>query len=133
MALLSWSEDLNVGVDFMDSDHQVFIDMVNAFAQADEADLPALFDALYAHTEEHFAREEALMDKIKFFATDCHKGEHGRVLNEMRRFREHLSKGNIAFARAYVTDQIPQWFILHRNTMDSATAAYANQHAAAEA
>jgi hemerythrin len=133
MAPLSWSEDLNVGVEFMDKDHQAFIAMVNAFDSAADSELPALFDALYAHTQQHFAREDSLMDDIKFFASDCHKGEHGRVLNEMRRFRGHLDKGNIAFVRAYVTDQIPQWFILHRNTMDSATAAYAAHHAAAEA
>jgi hemerythrin len=130
MALLTWSEELNVGLDFMDADHEVFVTMINSFAEAEDAALPELFDALYAHTEEHFAREEELMDRIGFFATDCHKGEHGRVLNEMRRFRGHLDKGNIAFVRAYVTDQVPQWFILHRNTMDSATAAYAAQQAA---
>lgn len=130
MSVITWTPDLSVGVTFMDEDHEEFIAMVNACADASDADLPALFDRLYEHTVAHFAREEALMDEIGFFAIDCHKGEHGRVLNEMRRFRSHLDKGNIAFVRAYVADQVPQWFIMHRNTMDAATAAYAAQRAA---
>lgn len=132
MTAMTWSDDLKVGVDFIDEDHQEFTHLVNACLTADDAALPAAFDALYAHTESHFAREEKLMDETGFFATDCHKGEHGRVLNEMRRFRSHLDKGNLAFVRAYVSDHVPQWFILHRNTMDSATAAFARQQNAAQ-
>lgn len=130
MTALTWTPDLAVGLDFMDEDHEEFLTLVNACVAARDGDLLAAFDHLYEHTVAHFGREEQLMEQINFFATDCHKGEHGRVLNEMRRFREHVVKGNMAFARAYVSDQVPQWFILHRNTMDSATAAYAARSAA---
>lgn len=130
MSTLTWTPDLSVGVDFMDHDHEEFLALVNACVAASDADLPALFDRLYEHTVAHFAREEALMEQTGFFAIDCHKGEHGRVLAEMRRFRAHVDKGNLAFARAYVGDQVPQWFILHRNTMDSATAAFAARQVA---
>ncbi len=129
MTALAWSDSLKVNVDFIDHDHAEFIALLNAAAQADDAALPAAFDALLAHTVEHFAREEALMDRVGFFASDCHKGEHARVLNEARRFRTHLDGGNVAYVRAYLADHLPQWFILHRNTMDNATAAFALQNA----
>ena len=130
MALIDWTDDLKVGQDFMDDDHEAFVDLLNRLAVADDATFPALFGDLLHHTEEHFAREEELMTRTGFFAFDCHKGEHTRVLNEMRHFQGHLQAGRMAMARSYVTEQVPQWFVLHRNTMDAATAAYAAQKAA---
>lgn len=126
---LPWTDALKVNVDFIDHDHEEFVALLNAAIAASDADFPAAFKALAAHTVEHFAREEELMDRIGFFATGCHKGEHARVLTEVRRFLGHVETGNLAFARAYVAEQMPQWFILHRNTMDAATAAFALQNA----
>lgn len=123
MPKLAWTDDLAVGVAFIDDDHRAFIEALAAIADAPDAALAELFDALLIHTEEHFAREEAEMKRINFFATETHVGEHGRVLQEMRRFRNHLAKGNTAFARQYLTEQVPGWFYIHRNTMDQATAA----------
>jgi hemerythrin len=130
MPLIDWTDDLAVGQDFMDEDHQAFVALVNRIAEAEEAAVPALFAALRHHAEAHFAREEDLMRRTGFFAFDCHKGEHTRVLAEMRHFQGHLDNGRGALVRAYVTETLPGWFILHRNTMDSATAAFAAQHAA---
>lgn len=130
MALIDWIDDLKVGQDFMDEDHEAFVALLNRLAVADDAAFPALFAALLHHTEEHFAREEVLMKRIGFFAFDCHKGEHTRVLEEMRHFMAHAQAGRLDMARAYVVDQVPGWFVLHRNTMDAATAAYAAQKAA---
>lgn len=129
MTALTWTDALKVNVDFIDHDHEEFVALLNAAIAASDADFPAAFDALATHTVQHFAREEELMDRIGFFATGCHKGEHARVLNEVARFRRHAETGNVAFARAYVAEQLPQWFILHRNTMDAATAAFALQNA----
>lgn len=130
MPLIDWTDDLKVGVDFMDEDHQDFVALINRFAEAADDALPDLYAQILHHTEDHFAREEELMRRVGFFAYDCHKGEHARVLGEMRHFAQHLEAGRLGVVRAYVTDQIPQWFILHRNTMDSATAAFAAQHVA---
>lgn len=130
MALITWSDDLKVGKDFMDADHEDFVTLLNAAAEADASAFPAAFDAVLHHTEEHFARENALMEEIGFFAIGPHTGEHARVLAEMRRMRDHLATGNDAYARAYLTEFVPQWFEQHRRTMDAATAAYARQTAA---
>lgn len=129
MPLIDWTADLKVGVDFMDDDHEAFVALLNRLAEAEDAALPALFTELLRHSEDHFAREEELMRRVGFFAYDCHKGEHGRVLAEMRHFQGQLEAGHHAMARAYATEQVPQWFLLHRNTMDAATAAFARQHA----
>lgn len=124
---IAWSDDLKVGVAFIDADHEEFLDQLSAAAGATDADFPAHFEALARHTRDHFAREEALMDETGFFAVDVHKGEHRRVLAEVEHFADHLRRGNIAFARAFVIERLPDWFLQHRNTMDQATAAFALQ------
>lgn len=129
MPALEWSEALKVNVEFIDDDHAEFVALLNVAAEADSDALPAAFDALLAHTIDHFAREEALMDRIAFFATGCHKDEHARVLAEARFFRNLLAGGNEAPARAYLRGDLPQWFILHRATMDTVTAQFALQAA----
>lgn len=129
--MLQWSDDLAVGVAFIDHDHEDFVTLVNAAAAASDTDFPAAFRALAEHTRAHFAREEALMDETGFFAADVHKGEHRRALAEMEHFGQHLARGNLPFVRAYVAERLPDWFIQHRNTMDQATAAFARQKGAA--
>lgn len=128
-AALQWSDALKVHVDFIDDDHAEFIALMTAAAEADSADLPAAFDALMAHTVAHFGREEELMERVGFFAIGCHKDEHARVLAEVQFFRNLLAGGNEATVRGYLRHDLPQWFILHRATMDSATAAFALQNA----
>lgn len=130
MTVLEWTADLTIGLDFMDEDHEAFVALINQFAETAESDLPALYGELLHHSEEHFAREEDLMRRVGFFAYDCHKGEHTRVLAEMRQVQTQLEAGDLASVRTYVTSHVPQWFIHHRNTMDAATAAFAAQHAA---
>lgn len=92
---MQWTEALCVGVDFMDSDHEEFIDLLNTAAAASDADFPDAFQTLAEHTRSHFAREEALMDATGFFATDVHKGEHARTLAEVEHFAGHMARGNI--------------------------------------
>lgn len=122
---MQWTEDMRVGVDFIDADHEEFITLLNATVAAPDGDFPTAFRALVRHTREHFARENALMDATSFFASTIHKGEHTRVLAEMEHFANHLANGNIACARAYVAERLPDWFVQHRNTMDQATAVHA--------
>lgn len=125
--MMEWSDDLAVGVAFIDHDHEEFVTLLAAAVEASDADFPAAFATLGRHTREHFAREEALMDETGFFATAVHKGEHARALGEMDRFARHLERGNLAFVRAYVAERLPDWFLQHRSTMDQATAAFARQ------
>lgn len=130
---MQWTEDLKVGVAFIDADHEEFVDQLNAAVAATDAEFPAAFAALAEHTRAHFAREEALMDQVGFFATEVHKGEHRRVLAEVEHFAGHLARGNLPFVRAYVAERLPDWFLQHRNTMDQATAAFAVQRGAVPA
>lgn len=113
-----------VGNALIDRDHQQFIDLVNRIAGATSAEFASLFDELYAHTQEHFDRENELMTQYGFPAEVIHRNEHQRVLNEFKQFQRQTAKGSLSMARAFVIEQVPEWFNLHIATMDSALASF---------
>jgi hemerythrin-like metal-binding protein len=113
-----------LGLDDMDRTHLAFIDLVNRLGQADDAAFPSLFDGLIAHTETHFEREEQWMTASGCPALQEHRGEHRRVLAELRTLGQRAAGGRLTLGRAYVREQLPAWFALHAATMDSALAAH---------
>ncbi|MGY6274348.1 bacteriohemerythrin [Methylomonas sp. MgM2] len=124
MALIDAASLNLVGYPAIDSDHQEFVSLLNQLDGADNADFPALFRQLFEHTEHHFAMENQLMADYQFPAETEHKGEHVRVLGEFKQFKTRVDKGMIDFGRAFVRERLPQWFLLHTTTMDSALAAH---------
>lgn len=109
----------------MDDDHEVAAAQINAMA---EAALPARLEGLRQfidHCRHHFAREEAMMQETGFFAMGCHQGEHERVLAELETVRTKLEAGDAQ--DVYFTQSLPEWLMIHRNTMDFVTAQFAQQ------
>jgi|GEM_PF-92896 len=106
----------------MDENHRVFLETLETLANANKANFMQLFAALVEHTEAHFAEENTLMDSSGFPAIAEHKGEHSRVLGELKQLNERVAKGSIMFARAWINEQALDWFKLHLSTMDAALA-----------
>lgn len=120
-----------LGINEMDEIHRVFAVLVNRLGSAGKAEFSACFSDLVTHTREHFSQEERWMKTSGFPALREHIDEHQRLLGELDRFAKRVSAGTIAMGRAYVTQQLPQWFDLHAKTMDSALASHlklARQH-----
>ena len=124
MTLIEEKQPLSVAHEVIDEDHKDFIALVNRLDAASNAEFPALFKELYEHTEQHFDRENRLMAESGFPAEAEHKGEHQRVLGEFKQFQSRVDKGLIAFGRSFVKERLPQWFLLHVATMDSALSAH---------
>jgi hemerythrin len=112
-----------LGVDAMDVTHREFVGLVNRLAASDNAGFAAGFPELVAHTREHFAGEDRLMEACGFPAIAEHRAEHARVLGDLERLASKVVSGRARLARAYVVEQLPSWFDLHAATMDSALAA----------
>lgn len=121
---LRWNDGMSLGVESMDATHREFLLLLASVAEAEPAAFGARLDALLEHTRAHFAAEEALMAATMFSAINEHKGEHIRVLSELAHLRAKLASGRAALLHAYVREQLPEWFLLHLQTMDAVTAAH---------
>lgn len=113
-----------LGHDVIDRDHGAFAALVAKLQCCSAVDFPTLFGELLEHTDEHFARENALMTESAFPALREHKGEHERVLGEFRQFKERVDRGFLPFGRSFVIERLVPWFALHITTMDSALVAH---------
>jgi hemerythrin len=100
-----------------------------AEAEPDEERLGAAVSAFRDHVEQHFSREEGLMEAYGFPPYPIHKSEHDR----MRRIvSEYCANWNSAEGRAalqrFVTQEFPDWLSQHVQTMDMVTAQFLAMH-----
>lgn len=125
MSTLTWSPALALQQPQMDATHQEFVDLLAAAEAARSAEPATLlqhWQALCAHTVEHFAQEDRWMADTGFAPENCHSFQHKAVLDVMqecaRRAQEeadfeplHLAIGELAL-----------WFPQHAQMMDAALA-----------
>ncbi len=80
-------------------------------------------EALVDHTVEHFGGEEVMMREKAFPPYLMHKGEHDRALSEMRaQLASWQNRNDFDSLAYYVNVTLPQWIMVHIQTMDTVTA-----------
>ncbi len=117
-----------LGLEAMDDTHREFVELVNSLDGADKASFIYLFRELHEHTQSHFEQEQQWMENSGYPGMREHMDEHRRVLGEMNRFAQRVAAGSVVMGKAYVTQQLPQWFDLHARMMDSALANHLKTH-----
>ena len=118
-----FDDNYRLGVAAMDDTHQEFLELVQQAVMAGKQDFATKFDALFKHTQTHFAEEEATMEAIEHGSKGEHVADHQRILGDMERFNQRAAAGRATMARAWVSDSLLLWFHTHAQTMDSALAA----------
>lgn len=119
-----FDDDLLLGDVGMDHMHQEFLDLHARLLQAKGPEFAECFTALLEHTRRHFTSEEILMDATAFPSAAEHKADHQRLLGELDRFSQRISAGSTVMAKAWIKEQVPDWFVMHVLSMDSALAAH---------
>ena len=115
---------LKLNYDPIDNDHEEFVSLISELQHVSNVEFPTKFNELLLHVEQHFDRENKLMEQYGFPATSEHQAEHYRVLSDLKQFKQRVDQGRIAFARAYCKDTAMGWFDLHVEGMDSALVAH---------
>ncbi|PID46975.1 MAG: hypothetical protein CR967_06045 [Proteobacteria bacterium] len=83
------------------------------------------YEKWFAHTIEHFANEEKMMQEKGFFAYEMHKGEHMNTLARMQFvYEEWLGTKDIIILKDYVQHECLAWLVNHIQTMDTVTARF---------
>lgn len=121
-----------VAVDFMNNIHYEEVELINQIVEMidtkDTEGLSAKLDEFLQHTIEHFEIENQHMQTYGFFAYDCHKGEHDRVLYELKNvvsnFKEYKDFDAVG---SYFKVTIIDWMVNHISTMDFVTAQFISQ------
>lgn len=96
--LVEWSEELSVGIQEIDEQHKMLVDLLNQLHEAihkrhgSEATRKIL-DELADYTRIHFAVEESLMRVLEYPDYEAHKREHEDLIQQMVDLKQKLDTG----------------------------------------
>jgi len=101
---IEWSNELSVGIEEIDAQHKVLVDLLNQTHEAIQQRYTAqvtndIIDQLGEYTRVHFAVEESLMRILHYPDYERHKEEHEKLIEQLNELRAKLGtgKGSIGF------------------------------------
>jgi hemerythrin len=118
---------LPLGVPVMDADHAALAKLFDRVPSTQVEALMGLFEIIASEIRDHFAREEAVMEKAQVPVLHCHKTQHAALLVEVDAMRSRLPQDTPAMQRHLIgfvlarhvadhvagVDQISSTFLLH--------------------
>lgn len=133
MAPMKWHPSMSVGVPLIDTQHQAWIEHLNAVLNAIETrrgaeHIAKTLDFLVSYTHTHFATEEKHMVANAYPGLAEHVAKHAELKQTLaelvQEFREDGASHPLATA---VSNFLNQWLLTHIRTVDSAFGAFVKE------
>lgn len=134
MSVLTWDESYAVGVELLDQQHKILIQLINRFdnaakAQADTAELTNIFSQVLDYTTTHFTMEELMMKQAKYPDLENHMGIHARLVEEAKKHYEEIKAGSKG-ANQSAMNFLGNWLEKHIKGIDTKYGPYMQENAA---
>jgi hemerythrin len=124
------NEALTTGVDAMDREHALELQLVRAIQKAlatnDRSQVPELLQQLEDFTNAHFLGEQLLMRMHAYPGFQAHQEEHDHLMNELVHLASSIRKGDPADSARQV-EELERWLITHIQSEDQTFAEYLKQ------
>jgi hemerythrin len=122
MALLQWKDSFSTGMASVDYEHKELIDLINRLhdtwmGQGAEASVEGFFGDLFTGISAHFALEEHLMREHRYDQLAVHKGDHERLLDEIRDIMDDFEQDPRGTEK--LAARLEAWFGRHFETHDA--------------
>lgn len=107
---LIWDDNVRIGIDAIDNDHQILVSLLNKVTQrsVDDADLYEVVTELIDYTHYHFQREEAIMEVCGYPHLEEHRSLHqdlaAQVNDLARTWRERQAPERLDHLRKFLRD-----------------------------
>jgi hemerythrin len=121
MESIKWSQDMSLGVADMDAAHKEFLEDLTALLTMPDDQFAPAFMTLIGKVEKDFHEEEELMEEMDYPGLQGHREQHARVLAALHHVAPHVMGGDLTLGRE-AAELLPQWFLFHLSTMDTALA-----------
>ena len=116
--MIQWNDTLATGHDFVDNDHRKLIDSLNELETAlkegaGKETIAKILAFLNTYTRDHFAREEAHMQRVACpaYAENCR--EHALLISRLNSWLERLEQGSSISLVLEVHREIANWISNH--------------------
>jgi hemerythrin len=103
MAIIKWAEDYSVGVEEIDKQHKVLVQMLNdlfdamSVGKANDV-LGVIINKMVGYAQLHFSTEEKYFDAFNYEFSQEHKDEHQRFTDDVASFKKGFDSGNIVLS-----------------------------------
>ncbi|HEY0847120.1 MAG TPA: hemerythrin domain-containing protein [Noviherbaspirillum sp.] len=121
MQSIQWDQNMALGVPEIDTAHRAFLDELGELLNLPDDKFGPAFLEMIGKVECDFREEEQLMEAIDYPGLQGHCEQHARVLGALHHVAPHVMGGDIALGRE-AAELLPQWFLFHLSTMDTALA-----------
>lgn len=119
-----WTNDLSVGVNSIDAQHQQLFKMADELFEAGKTGktkekIGELLSFLDSYTKQHFSDEEAYMKSISYPGLAEQQAAHKAFVNELTKLKAEYDKsgGNIAVIIG-ANQMVVDWLTKHISGMD---------------
>ena len=121
------SEDIDVGVPEIDSEHDLLLGLVRALEvaviSAPRPQVQALLQQLSEFASVHFSTEEIMMRLYAYQEFAGHQLEHARLIDQIDQVRSEFAAGNVQPTKSFAS-ALRHWFTEHVRTHDLALARF---------
>ena len=103
MAFMDWKNNMSVGNQMIDHDHQKLVRYVNEMHEAmmkghGKEHVGPILHKLIAYTKEHFGREELIWKAAHYAGFEKHKKEHVELLATVNDFKAKFDNGAVSLS-----------------------------------
>ena len=121
MAHIQWDDQLNTGIQVIDSQHRRIVEYINSLYDAsltrNRNDVEQVLQNLVDYTLSHFAFEESLMEEAGYPFINGHKRVHELFVKRINNFQQRFKIGDD------ITDELlaalKSWLINHIKSDDN--------------
>ena len=140
MPPIQWTPAMSVGLQELDDDHKVLIDVINRLETSTEAGAQpevarSCLMSLRRYAEFHFAREEKVMTACDFPGIAVQKSEHHDFIEQVRKVTGRLDdnlEDSAQVANRELLDYLKSWLSHHILIEDMAYRPFVERNAAAK-
>ena len=116
--MIEWTPDMSVGCDGLDDDHKHLIEILNRYVGAMDHDdgvlvIDPIFGELISYMENHFRREEAVMEACGYDDIEHHKRLHQALEKHLFEMREHYMQTASGEVLKTIHDFLTHWLQTH--------------------
>ncbi len=117
MAFIDWTDDFQTGIQSIDDQHRVLVEIVNKFddnARKGKGSriMNEILSDLIQYTSEHFSHEEGLLEEAQYNKLKQHKSQHRQLLERVEKLQYDFNNKGIRITKD-VREFLKFWLVNH--------------------
>jgi hemerythrin len=136
LAHLTWTRNLDLGIEVIDKQHGRIVSYINDLDDAMRLPAPGRRKGVLAvlknamdYTESHFSYEEAMLENVRYPFLKAHHKLHAMFIGRMNDYKRRFADGEDIGIELHNT--LARWLVNHIQSEDADYAKYVKKHLAA--